>query len=347
MNRKGRLYAVADGMGGHAAGEVASSKAIDILFRHYYEDMDIDLRRSLEQAFWAANSEIYAQAASSAVHSGMGTTLVAVVIQDDELVVANVGDSRAYLVTNGQTRQISRDHSWVNEQVEAGLLSEAEAQAHIYRNIITRSMGSRPEVDVDTFSMSLKAGDVILLCSDGLSNEVREEEIYQIVAGCEVARDAAVQLIDMANRRGGSDNITALVVKVVEVVPEKATLPWVAIGALCLILLFGVFGLCLSSGPLAGYVIPNLYGGKTASPATETPPFAASDSAQTPQPVPSPSIQTTTRPRPTSIVPARLTGDISADLSTAAMPVTVVTTAVQPLPTFPVFGWEIANPSAE
>ena len=324
VNRKGRLYAVADGMGGHAAGEVASRKAINVLFRHYYEDMDIDLRRSLEQAFWAANAEIYAHAASNAAHSGMGTTLVAAVVQDDELLIANVGDSRAYLITNGQIRQLSRDHSWVNEQVEAGLLSEAEAQAHIYRNIITRSMGSRPEVDVDTFSTSLRAGDIVLLCSDGLSNEVPEEEILQIVTSHESAQDAAAQLIQAANRHGGNDNVTALVVRVVEVVPERTALPWLAVAALCAVLLLGLFGLCVSSSPLAGYILPNRQGAPSAT-AVQLTSSAVSSETQPAQPA----VRAATRPKPTSIAPAR---------STAA--------TVQPLPTFPIFGWEIVAPTA-
>ena len=147
----------------------------------------------------------------------MGTTLVAAVIQDDQVFMANVGDSRAYLIQNGQPAQISRDHSWVNEQVEAGLLTEIEAQTHVYRNIITRSMGSRPYVEVDTFNAVLQVGDAIVLCTDGVSNEVNLVEIGQVVTEARTAGEASAALIELANRRSGGDNLTVIVIKVVAV----------------------------------------------------------------------------------------------------------------------------------
>lgn len=219
MERKGRLYAVADGMGGHAAGEVASKKAIGVLFRQYYTDPNPDLLHSLKRAFEAANAEIHTQAKTNFEQSGMGTTLVAAVIKGDRLLVANVGDSRAYLIREQWIQQISKDHSWVGEQVEAGLLTEKEARQHVYRNIITRSLGNRPEVEVDVFSQTIYPGDAIVLCSDGLSNEVHEDEIERIVSAND-SQGAAKALIDLANKRGGLDNITTVVIKVGEGIRE-------------------------------------------------------------------------------------------------------------------------------
>ncbi len=223
MERKGRLYAVADGMGGHAAGEVASKKAIAVLFRQYYTDPNPDLLHSLKRAFEAANAEIHTQAKTNFEQSGMGTTLVAAVIKGDRLLVANVGDSRAYLIREQWIQQISKDHSWVGEQVEAGLLTEKEARQHVYRNIITRSLGNRPEVEVDVFSQTIYPGDAIVLCSDGLSNEVHEDEIERIVSAND-SQGAAKALIDLANKRGGLDNITTVVIKVGERIREPLSL---------------------------------------------------------------------------------------------------------------------------
>ena len=350
VDRKGRLYAVADGMGGHAAGEVASHKAMDVLFKHYYEDMDIDLGRGLEQAFWAANAEIYAQAAANSEHSGMGTTLVAAVIQDDGLLIANVGDSRAYLIENGQARQLSQDHSWVSEQVEAGLLTEAEAQVHTYRNIITRSMGSRPDVDVDSFGETLEVGDALLLCSDGLSNEVQATEIARIVSEAEDSAEAAGLLIDLANERGGHDNTTAVVIRVVEMVAEKPSLPWAAVGALVAVLLFGLLGLCLWTGPLAGYVLPRLRESTvvpTSQPIDVAGSPGAPDGTTTPQPMPSSIVPTPTRENPTSIAPTP--GIIMVPLASpaatiaAASPVLTISASTE----LPVFGWEIVPTVSE
>ena len=352
VNRKGRLYALADGMGGHAAGEVASRKAIEVLFRQYYEDMDVDLVRSLEHAFWAANAEIYAHAAVNSAQSGMGTTLVAAVVQDDELIVANVGDSRAYLVKNGEHTQISRDHSWVGEQVEAGLLSEADAQVHMYRNIITRSLGSRPDVDVDTFSVPLELDDVVLLCSDGLSNEVSPDEISRIVADAGSSGEAAATLVDLANTRGGGDNVTALLVRISEAVPEKSPLPWIAVGALLTVLVLGMLGLCLSSGPLAGYVVPQFYSptedaslntraGRAAVP-------AAPEVATVPLPVPSSIVPSPTVLQVTSIAPTALAGggERSAT-STAVLASGMAAKTPRATAVLPVFGWKVVPPASQ
>ncbi len=210
--RKGRLYAVADGMGGHAAGEVASQLAIAVLFETYYSDPIPDLKESLRRAVVTANDAVYAQAAADEARAGMGTTLVAVVLHQNKAIIANVGDSRAYFLREADIKQITRDHSWVGEQVEAGLLTQEEAQGHIYRSVITRCLGHKPDVEVDIFERDLQPGDALVLCTDGLTNVVSEEEIWREVASRE-PQAAAETLVARANERGGPDNITVVAIK--------------------------------------------------------------------------------------------------------------------------------------
>jgi protein phosphatase len=211
---RGCLFAVADGMGGHAAGEVASKLAIETLFAEYYGPGDYPMPPAmrLEQAIAVANGRIYEQAGTKSSQAGMGTTIVAAVVRDDWLIVANVGDSRAYLMRNGQVSQITTDHSWVAEQVEAGLLTQEEAEGHMYRSVVTRCLGHHPEAQVDTFEHALEAGDTVLLCSDGLSNQVSDLELAQILGRYPLER-AANELIELANRYGGPDNITAVLLQ--------------------------------------------------------------------------------------------------------------------------------------
>lgn len=224
--RKGCLYAVADGMGGHAAGEVASRQAIESLFEHYYADVELSPAESLQEAAARANESIFSQASGD--KAGMGTTLVAAVIKEDHLWVLNVGDSRAYLLHQGELAQITHDHSWVGEQIEAGILSEEQAHQHIYRSVITRSLGNTDTIETDLFRRDLVAGDVLVLCSDGLTNMVGDEEIKQAVS--EAPPDEAVQrLVELANARGGPDNITVIVARMQlpdesEIAPETKEL---------------------------------------------------------------------------------------------------------------------------
>ena len=229
VEQKGRLYAVADGMGGHAAGEVASQQAIFTLFREYYASPSAEIVKRMAEAIEAANVEVHAQASSDRAKTGMGTTLVAAVLKGDDLYVANVGDSRAYLVREQSIEQITKDHSWVNEQVQAGIITEQEAREHLYRNIITRSLGTKPNVDIDFFQRKVHPGDVLVLCCDGLSNEVEDNEITHIVSATD-PQEAAQKLIDLANQRGGPDNITAIVVEMGEVVKRPLPMLPLAVG---------------------------------------------------------------------------------------------------------------------
>ncbi|GCF06943.1 Stp1/IreP family PP2C-type Ser/Thr phosphatase [Dictyobacter arantiisoli] len=213
LENKGALFIVADGMGGHAAGEVASEIAVDTVCTLYYQDADTDIPTSLRRAIQYANATIYQRATENTEHSGMGTTCVVAVLRGKTAYVANVGDSRAYMVRKGHVRQISQDHSWVAEQVRMGQMSEEEAQSHSMRNIITRSLGPFPEVEVDIFVEPVEEGDAFVLCSDGLCGMLNDNEITSIVEQFG-PQESVYRLVEYANAQGGIDNITAIVARV-------------------------------------------------------------------------------------------------------------------------------------
>lgn len=221
MTNKGALFIVADGMGGHAAGEVASEIAVDTVSNVYYQDDSDDVAVSLLHAIRRANASIHQRAAENMLRSGMGTTCVAAVLRGNMAYIANVGDSRAYFLRGSQVKQISQDHSWVAEQVRAGLLTEDQARTHAQRNVITRCLGTQAEVDIDVFQEELKEGDSLVLCSDGLSGLVSDEELHRIVDQF-VPQESVYHLVERANENGGPDNITAIVVRVHEVGEEPA-----------------------------------------------------------------------------------------------------------------------------
>ncbi|MGH9067420.1 MAG: Stp1/IreP family PP2C-type Ser/Thr phosphatase, partial [Acidimicrobiales bacterium] len=220
------LFAVADGMGGHVGGEVAAQTAIDGL-RAAWEAAGPDPHRAeaLVGAVQDANRAVWGRALADQDLRGMGTTLTAVALVDqgegDELALANVGDSRAYLLSAGQLTQLTADHSLVAEAVRSGELSAEEALSHPKRHILTRVLGLEPEVDVDAWRMAPVAGDRILLCSDGLFNEVEEADLAGVLAGISDPAEAAATLVALARDHGGSDNITVVVVDVVDVSGAK------------------------------------------------------------------------------------------------------------------------------
>ncbi|MFC2030240.1 Stp1/IreP family PP2C-type Ser/Thr phosphatase [Chloroflexota bacterium] len=224
LESKGALYLAADGMGGHSAGEVASAGAVELVTAHYYSDTTHDTGTSLVRAFRAANKQIFEQAQADASKAGMGTTLVGAVLQDRKVYIANVGDSRAYLINERGITRITEDHSWVEEQIKAGLLSREEARRHPQRNVVTRALGTKPAVEVDLFEGELTEGDLLLLCSDGLTGHVEDQEIAAIALQ-HPAEDAARLLIAQANERGGHDNISVVIVSAhIAPPPAPATL---------------------------------------------------------------------------------------------------------------------------
>jgi serine/threonine protein phosphatase PrpC len=218
MDQKGAIFVVADGMGGHAAGEVASEIAVETIREEYYESASEDVAEALVRAIKQANQVIYERATEQAGRAGMGTTCVAVVARGGVAYIANVGDSRVYLIRDGQIRQVTHDHSWVAEQVRAGMLTEEQARTHAHRNVITRALGTQPEVEADLFIEPIQDGDLFLLCSDGLSGPVSDSDLNRIVlAG--TPQEAVRDLIAQANEQGGPDNITAVLVHVLEAPP--------------------------------------------------------------------------------------------------------------------------------
>ena len=212
------LYAVADGMGGHLGGERASRMAVEVLeaemrARLPSASAEGEVAKALGEATRLASQAIYEMAQKSPDHAGMGTTLTGLCFHGQYLTVCHVGDSRAYLHRDGQTRQLTEDHSWIQEQVRAGLLAPGDAMASRFRNIITRSVGFEPVVAPDLLTLPVLAGDVYLICSDGLSNYLSPEEIGQVLSD-QAGSEAGRALIAIANERGGDDNITSVVVQV-------------------------------------------------------------------------------------------------------------------------------------
>jgi protein phosphatase len=207
------LFAVADGMGGAQAGEVASRLAASAL-----EGEDSDGLQGLERIdalIQEANRRIYDRASTDPAASGMGTTMTVALVEEMTVAIGHVGDSRAYLVRDEQMEQLTDDHSLVNELLKSGRLSEEEAHVHPQRSVITRAVGTDPDVDVDGFTIEAEEGDVFLLCSDGLTDMVSDEEILELVHSHRDDLDKAVKaLVTAANRRGGEDNITAVAFRI-------------------------------------------------------------------------------------------------------------------------------------
>lgn len=204
------LLVVADGMGGHNAGDYASSYAVNVLVETVKEDTGFNPIKIMRNGIENANRQLYAQSNKSAKLRGMGTTIVAVTVVGHYAYVANVGDSRMYLV--GETmEQVTRDHSLVGEMIRLGELTKEEARVHPDRNIITRALGAGDYVNVDFFDVKLEEGMKILLCSDGLSGMVSDEEMLTVLRECAPEDDPAAALMQRANENGGKDNIAVIV----------------------------------------------------------------------------------------------------------------------------------------
>jgi serine/threonine protein phosphatase PrpC len=207
-------YAVADGMGGAQAGEVAAGIAAEA-FETQLPDSGTPEER-LTRVASEANRKIYELAKKDSSRSGMGTTLTAALLADDEISIVHVGDSRAYLFRDGSLRQLTRDHSLVEELRRHGRITTEEAEEHPQRSIITRALGPDEDVDPDVQTHQVRSGDVFVLCSDGLTSMVREERMHEILAGKNSLQDAVDALVDEANAAGGRDNITVLAFRVAD-----------------------------------------------------------------------------------------------------------------------------------
>lgn len=223
LQAKGHLYVLADGMGGHQKGEVASDVTIRTVSQEYYaviseyddDDVEANLVEALDYAIRKANENVY-QATE-----GGGTTVVAAVLHGDSLVAMNVGDSRAYLLRDKSLQLISKDHSLVSRLVEMGKITAEQALTHPRRNVLYQALGQGSDVEIFDYHDKIELGDVIILCSDGLWGEVPDEQIQIILDDSASPLDAAEQLIASANKSGGNDNITAIIIQVAETPPHE------------------------------------------------------------------------------------------------------------------------------
>lgn len=210
------LFTVADGMGGHRAGEVASHKALVIfeqeLRKHLAENMDI--KEALVQGVREVNKQIYQLSLQKPELKGMGTTVTACLLQNRQAFLVHVGDSRAYLLRDNEVTQITNDHSLVGELVKSGSITEELAQVHPRRNVLTQAVGVTDTVEIDLHTVSLMKGDQILLCTDGLTNHVKREEISEIIKDIPDPQQAVHELANRALAQGGTDNITIILINI-------------------------------------------------------------------------------------------------------------------------------------
>lgn len=232
------VLVVADGMGGHQAGEVASEIVVRKFAGAFSSDTGprridsvLDVEALLARVITDANDDVFEAASNDPRFRGMGTTVIAAAVVGDRLHLGYVGDSRAYLIDASNVYQLNHDHSWVAEEVRAGRLTKAQAEHHPRKNVLTRAVGVVSEVDVETQTFELAPGDTLLLCSDGLTNMVSENELMQVVCDHRDPGQAAATLIRMANDRGSPDNVTVVIARYTEAAPmirrdyEDATLP--------------------------------------------------------------------------------------------------------------------------
>ena len=211
------IFIVADGMGGHAAGEVASEMAVRLISRDLGTVRgvpDEEVAERMRQAIRGANAAIYERTLTEHDKRGMGTTATVLALMPGRYLIGQVGDSRAYLLRRGELHQLTKDHSYVQEQVDAGLLTPEQARVHPYSNVITRCVGASMEVVPDIYFGTLESGDVLLLASDGLTGMLEDEQLIRILSAEGGPQHWVDRMVTEANRRGGLDNITAIVVRI-------------------------------------------------------------------------------------------------------------------------------------
>lgn len=214
------VYIVADGVGGNSSGEVASRTAVSEIANYVnnsglqeYKEPD-DIFGFFSEAIESANNRIFAMGAADPDKRGMATTIVLAYIHDGAAYIANIGDSRAYLFRSGILNRVTKDHTYVNELMDKGLITEEEAENHRQKNVITKALGADIAVEPDFYRLEIAKDDILVLCSDGLYGEVPPEQIATILDGNDNMNDACTQLVDEALRRGGRDNITVICLKI-------------------------------------------------------------------------------------------------------------------------------------
>jgi protein phosphatase len=217
VNDRLMLYAIADGMGGHKGGEIASSLCLEVLesavAKMADRNNDFQVAPFLKEGITLASMRIYERASMDENLRGMGTTLVSLYLKDDKAYISQVGDSRVYLYSGGGLWKITEDHSLINEQVRSGLISRDQAEKLSYKNVITRSVGFEEIVEVDIYIRDLQAGDIFLLCSDGLTSMISDNDIKANIDENDLA-GSCKHLIDAANEAGGADNVSVILVRV-------------------------------------------------------------------------------------------------------------------------------------
>jgi PPM family protein phosphatase len=227
-NQQRGLFIVADGMGGHAAGEVASEMAVQIVERELRAITTLhgdEVAKKVDQALRDANRAIYERTMAEVDKQGMGTTASVLLLSGSRYLIGQVGDSRIYLLRNQALKQLTKDHSYVQEQVDAGFLTPEQARYHPYSNVITRCVGASDSVEPDTYGGEMKTGDVFLVASDGLTGMVDDRRLAQLLGARSSPGRIVDALISEANGRGGLDNITAIVIQVTAADDGQANVP--------------------------------------------------------------------------------------------------------------------------
>ena len=219
VGKKGGLFAVADGMGGHLSGNIASSLAVGVIEKHWPDleqrlltdgDRDEDITATVKHLIEEANCLIMSEALADSSHKGMGTTLSMGLLNGNSLTIGHVGDSRVYLIEGGRISLLTEDHSLIEQMIQDGVLNPEEAQDHPKRHILTRALGTSPVVEADLFQVDLPEGFALLFCTDGLTSLVQDKELLTLFLTHDDLQRAAVAMVDLANMRGGFDNITVV-----------------------------------------------------------------------------------------------------------------------------------------
>ena len=212
------LFIVADGMGGHNAGEIASNIAVETIKEKFIENKDTlilkeNIIKTIQDSVFEANKKIYFKSLGTPECSGMGTTLTMSYIYDGEIYIAHIGDSRAYFIRDSKIEQITEDDSLVNELIKNGSITVEEAKTHPQRNVITKALGTSIDIEIDIETIKYNTGDILIICSDGLSNMVKEDHVLNIIKSEDDVSLACERLVELAKENGGSDNITLIIIK--------------------------------------------------------------------------------------------------------------------------------------
>lgn len=216
-NKAGVLAVVADGMGGHLAGDVASQMTINTFKSLWEQVKSVDSPRDAEAWFIEkvaeVNQAVYEHSLSNPECQGMGTTIVAAIVTSSFATIGHIGDSRCYLLNNSGYKQVTQDHSLVNELVRSGQITKEDAEHHPRKNVLLRALGTEPSVELDVSTIEFESDDILLLCSDGLSNKISDEEMQEQLLKSEPLSEKAKTLVQLANNNGGEDNITLIIIK--------------------------------------------------------------------------------------------------------------------------------------